>query len=99
MIEENQKERFEKIKNLFNSSSFVSEFDGRIKVGKNFIEDFRYLINLVDLLDKRNHIESINKIEKLKPIKEYEMYSFNDIIKTLCENREKINEIISKISE
>lgn len=43
--------------------------------------------------------ESINKIEKLKPIKEYEMYSFNDIMKTLCENREKINEIISKISE
>lgn len=40
-----------------------------------------------------------NKIEKLKPIKEYEMFSFSDIIKTLCENREKINEIISKISE
>ena len=34
MIEENPKERFEKIKNLFNSSSFVSEFDGRIKVEK-----------------------------------------------------------------
>lgn len=43
--------------------------------------------------------ESINKIEKLKPIKEYEMFSFSDIINTLCENREKINEIISKISE
>lgn len=41
----------------------------------------------------------ILRIEKLKPIKEYEMFSFNDIIKTLCENREKINEIISKISE
>lgn len=99
MIEENPKERFEKIKNLFNSSSFITEYDGTIKVEKYFIEDFGYLINLVDLLDKRNHIESINKIEKLKTIKDYEMISFIDIIKTLCENREKINEIISKISE
>lgn len=99
MIEENPKERFEKIKNLFNSSSFITEYDGTIKVKKYFIEDFGYLINLVDLLDKRNHIESINKIEKLKPIKDYEIISSLDIIKTLCENREKINEIISKISE
>lgn len=48
---------------------------------------------------EENPKESINKIKKIKPIKEYEMYSFNDIIKTLCKNREKINEIISKISE
>lgn len=97
MIEENPKERFEKIKDLFNSTSFITDFDGRIKVSKDFIEDFEFLIKLVDELDKRNHIESINKIEKLKPIKTYEMSSYIDIIKMLDENREKINEIIENI--
>lgn len=97
-MKKNPKERFEEIKNLFNSSSFVSEFDGSIKVTKEFIEDFKYLIKLVDQMDKRNHIESINKIEKLKTIKDYEMINFIDIIKVLCENREKINEIIEKIN-
>lgn len=33
-------------------------------------------------------------IEKLKSIKDYEIISHIDIIKILCENREKINEII-----
>lgn len=47
------------------------------------IKDFEYLINLVDQLDKRNHMESINKIEKLKPIKDYEMDIFIDIIKNV----------------
>lgn len=98
-MEENSKERFEKIKNKFKLTSFVSDLDGTVKVSDQFINDFDFLIKLVDQIDKRNHIESINKIEKLKPIKEYEMYSFNDIVKTICENREKINEIISKISE
>lgn len=63
----------------------------KIEVTSKFIRDFEYLINLVDQLDKRIHIE------KLKSIKDYEMISFIDIIKTLCENREKINEIIERM--
>lgn len=35
--------------------------------------------------------------EELKSIKDYEMISFIDIIKTLSENREKINEIIERV--
>lgn len=45
----------------------------------------------------KQKFEGSNKIEKLKPVKDYEMISFIDIIKTLCENREKINEIIERV--
>lgn len=54
-------------------------------------DDIKELFAIIEVLKNK---ESINKIEKLKPIKDYEMISFIDIIKTLCENREKINEII-----
>lgn len=94
-MEQNPKEKFEDIKKTFYQSDFgVFLPKDKIEVTSKFIKDFEYLINLVDQLDKRNHIETINKIEKLKPIKDYEMINFIDIIKTLCENREKINEII-----
>lgn len=61
MIEENPKERFEKIKNLFNSSSFISDVDSIVKVSSHFIQDFDFLIKLVENLDKRNHIERVVK--------------------------------------
>lgn len=97
-MEQNPRERFEDIKKAFYQSDFgVFLSTDKIEVTGDFIKDFEYLINLVDQLDKRNHIETINKIEKLKPIKDYEMISFIDIIRTLCENREKINEIIERL--
>lgn len=98
MIEENPKERFEDIKKAFYQSDFGVFFKGdRIEVTPKFIEDFEFLIKLVENLDKRNHIESTNKIEKLKTIKDYEIISSLDIIRILCENRDKINEIIENI--
>jgi hypothetical protein len=97
-MEENPKEKFEHIKKVFYQSGISALlYKDKIEVTPKFIRDFEYLINLVDQMDKRNHIESINKIEKLKSIKDYEMISFIDIIKTLCENREKINEIIERV--
>lgn len=57
-------------------------------------EDIKELFAIIEVLKNK---ESINKIEKLKSIKDYEMISFIDIIKTLCENREKINEIIERV--
>lgn len=100
-MEQNPKERFESIKKAFNESGFNSFIQDdvirTVEVSKNFISDFEFLINLVENLDKRNHIETVNKIEKLKSIKDYEMISFIDIIRTLCENREKINEIIESV--
>jgi len=99
MIEKNPKERFEEIKKAFYSSGFNTFIEDKdIMVTKSFIKDFDYLIKLVDQLNKRKSIDSINKIEKLKTIKDYEMITFIDIIKTLSENREKINEIIEKIN-
>lgn len=95
-MEQDPKERFEDIKKAFYQSDFEM-FGNSIEVVPRFIEDFKFLINLVDQMDKRNHIETKNKIEKLKSIKDYEMISFIDIIKTLCENREKINEIIERV--
>lgn len=64
-MEENPKEKFERIKKAFNQSGFKSFIQDDVihtlEVSKSFIEDFEYLIKLVDQLDKRNHIESINK--------------------------------------
>lgn len=95
-MEQNPKERFEEIKKAFYSSDFNSFIlNKNIEVSKNFINDFEFLIRLVDELDKYNHqIKETKNLEKLKPIKDYEMINFIDIIKTLYENREKINEII-----
>lgn len=95
-MEENPKERFEEIKKAFYSSDFNSFIPNKsIEVSKSFINDFEFLIRLVDELDKYNHqIKETKNLEKLKSIKDYEMISFIDIIKTLSENREKINEII-----
>lgn len=94
-MEQNPKERFESIKRYFYQSNFFK--NERIEVTPKFIEDFEFLIKLVDQMDKRKHIETKNKIEKLKSIKDYEMISFIDIIKVLSENREKINEIIERV--
>lgn len=97
-MEQNPKERFEDIKNAFYQSDFgVFSHSDKIEVTPKLIKDFEFLINLVEILNKRNHIETINKIEKLKSIKDYEMISFIDIIKVICENREKINEIIERV--
>lgn len=97
-MEQNPKEKFEDIKKVFYQSDISTLLcRDKIEVTPKFIRDFEYLINLVEQMDKRNSIETINKIEKLKPIKDYEMISFIDIIKTLCENREKINEIIERV--
>ena len=95
-MEENPKERFEEIKKLFYSTNFIP--NKTIEVTKSFINDFEFLIRLVDELDKYNYqIKETKNLEKLKSIKDYEMISFIDIIKTLCENREKINEIIERV--
>lgn len=97
-MEQNHKERFEDIKKAFYKSDFgVFLPSDKVEVTPKFIEDFKFLIKLVDQLDKRKSIDSINKIEKLKPLKVYEMISYIDIIKVLSENREKINEIIDFI--
>lgn len=97
-MDQNPKERFENIKKAFYQSGFNSFIQDdvihTVEVSKNFIKDFEYLIMLVEQMDKRNHVESINKIEKLKTLKDNEIINFIDIIKILCENREKINEII-----
>lgn len=64
MIEENSKERFEKIKNLFNSTSFVSDVDSTVKVSSHFIQDFDFLIKLVENLDAYNKLKKeLMKIE------------------------------------
>ena len=66
-MEENPKERFEDIKKHFYNAEFGKFIiKDKVEVTPKFIRDFEYLINLVDQMDKRNHIESINKIEKLK---------------------------------
>lgn len=97
-MEQNPKERFKEIKKLFYQSDISSLLHKvKIEVTPKFIRDFEYLINLVEQMDKRNPIESINKIEKLKSIKDYEFISSLDVIRILCENREKINEIIERV--
>lgn len=88
-MEQNAKERFEEIKKVFYSSDISTLlYKDKIEVTPKFIRDFEYLIDLVEQMNKRKHIE------KLKSIKDYEMISYIDIIKRLSENREKINEII-----
>lgn len=57
-------------------------------------KDIKELFAIIEVLKNK---ESINKIEKLKPIKDYEIISSLDIIRILCENREKINEIIERV--
>lgn len=57
-------------------------------------EDIKELFAIIEVLKNK---ESINKIEKLKSIKDYEIISSLDIIRILCENREKINEIIERV--
>lgn len=100
-MEENPKERFEVIKKAFNQSGFKlfiqDDVIHTVEVSKNFIKDFEFLIRLVEELDRYNHQIKEEQIAKLKSIKDYEMISFIDIIKTLIENREKINEIIERV--
>lgn len=59
-MEQNQKERFEDIKKVFYQSDISTLLcKDKIEVTPKFIRDFEYLIDLVDQLDKRNHIERV----------------------------------------
>lgn len=80
MIEQNAKERFEKIKNLFNSTKREFGNDNTVLVTRNFIEDFGYLIKLVENLDAYNKLN--------KELMEIEVFMKDDVYII----REKIKE-------